>query len=165
MKLAGIPLIIHPPVFRNHESTLGEEVGWRQLRAAGAMSGLGFGVGEIWALATLVMMIAPLQGFYPLFFYQGFIIERFQIVFVHGLLGMISYRGYKLWLPISYLASVGLHTAVNAPILIMQLGLIGIFHVSLFITCFSAMALIVLAVALTTPERRKRRRSRLKAGN
>ncbi len=156
IKLAGLPLILRYPPTSSDNVDVETKVGWKQLRAAGLMSGLGFGVGEIWALAWLVFLTP--QGAYPWFFYQPFIIERAQVVFIHGLMGLVSYLGYPRWLPLSYLVAVGLHASVNAPVILLNLGLITTIQVSLFITVCSVAAFFIVAIILTTPEKRKRRR-------
>lgn len=155
IKLAGLPLILRSPFNPPDDVGVKTKVGWQQLRAAGAMSGLGFGVGEIWALAWLVFLTP--SGAYPWFFYQPFIIERTQVVFIHGLMGLVTYRGYPRWLPISYLAAVGLHASENAPVLLLTLDLVTAMQVSLFITVLSVAAFFIVAITLTTPEKRKRR--------
>jgi hypothetical protein len=131
--------------------------GQRQLRTGGVMSGLGFGVGEIWAIAVLISLFSPSLGVYPWFFYQGFIIERFLVVFIHGLMALVSYWGAWKWLPVTYLAAVGLHTAVNAPVIPYQLGIIGYLPVLLYLVFLSVVAFFVILITLTQPEKRLRR--------
>ncbi len=156
VKLLSLPLLWYSPL--PHPAATGEPVGsWRQIRAGGVMSGLGFGVGEIWAIATLVSLLNPAIGGYPWFFYQGFIIERFLVVFIHGLTALVSYWGYWRWLPVTYLAAVGLHTAVNAPVIPYQLGVIGYMPVLLYLVFLSVVAFFVILITLTKPEKRPRR--------
>jgi hypothetical protein len=160
-KLAGLPFGLRLSPFRKDAtSPLGSRP-QRRLRAAGMMSGFGFGVGEIWALALLVLLYQPELAWYPWFFYQGFIIERFEVVFAHGFLALVSYWGFWRLLPVSYLAAVGLHAALNAPVIWLSLGLVSAPVVSLYATLFSLGAFFLLAIAMTTPERQKSRSAKL----
>jgi len=160
-KLVGLPFGLRPSPFRKDAvSPLGTGTP-RRLRATGMMSGFGFGVGEIWALALLVLLNQPELAWYPWFFYQGFIIERFEVVFVHGFLALVSYWGYWRLLPASYLAAVGLHAVLNAPVFWLQLGLVSVQVVSLYVTLFSLGAFFLLAIITTTPERQKSRNAKL----
>lgn len=161
VKLVGLPLGLLPSRFRNGATS---PLVWgtrRRLRAVGMMSGLGFGVGEIWALALLVELFQPWLAGYPWFLYQGFIIERFEVVFVHGLLTLVSYWGYRRLLPVSYLAAVSLHAVLNAPVIWLSLGVVNATVVSLYVTLFSLAAFFLLALAMTTPERSKTRSAKL----
>lgn len=157
VKLAGLPLGLRPSPFRKDAAPALDSGTQRRLRATGMMSGFGFGVGEIWALTLLVLLYQPLNAVYPWFLYQGFIIERFEVVVLHGFLSLVSYWGYRRLLAASYLAAVGLHTALNAPILLVTLGFVSNMTVFLYVTLFSLGAFFFLAVTLTTPERRKPR--------
>lgn len=160
-KLAGLPFSLRRSPFRKDvASPLGTGT-QRRLRATGMMSGFGFGVGEIWALALLVLLYQPELAWYPWFWYQGFIIERFEVVFVHGFLALVSYWGYWRLLPASYLAAVGLHAVLNAPVIWLGLGLVSAAAVSLYVTLFSLGAFFTLAIVMTTPERRKSRSGQL----
>jgi hypothetical protein len=158
IKLAGLPLIFYSPFNTPHDAEVEPKLGWKQLRTAGAMSGIGFGVGEIWAIAWLIFL-TPELGAYPWFFYQPFIIERAETVFIHGFMCLIAFWGYPRWLPISYLLAVVIHASVNAPIILLDLSLITAVQVSLFITLCSVAAFFFIAITLTTPEKRKHRRS------
>jgi hypothetical protein len=161
VKLAGLPFgLRHSPFRKDAASPLGTGTP-RRLRATGMMSGFGFGVGEIWALALLVLLYQPELAGYPWFWYQGFIIERFEVVFVHGFLALVSYWGYWRLLPVSYLAAVGLHAVLNAPVFWLELGLVSVQVVSLYVTLFSLGAFFTLVIVMTTPEHRKSRSGQL----
>jgi len=154
-KLAGLPVSLRPSPFRK-DAALPLGTGTpRRLRATGMMSGFGFGVGEIWAVALLFLLYQPELGGHPWFLYQGFIIERFEVVFVHGFLALVSYWGYWRLLPASYLAAVGLHAVLNAPVIWLGLRLVSAAVVSLYVTLFSLGAFFFVAIVMTTPERRK----------
>ncbi len=156
VKLLGLPLLKHSPIPHRDRAGNPAKCGWRQIRTGGVLSGLGFGVGEIWAVAILVFVYTS-QGGYPWFFYQGFIIERFLVVFIHGLMALVSYWGSCRWLPVTYLAAVGLHTAVNAPVIPYQLGLIDYMPVLLYLVFLSVVAFFAIIITLTMPEKRSRR--------
>lgn len=156
VKLLGLPLLRYSPIPHRDATGTPVKLGWRQIRAGGVMSGLGFGVGEIWAIAILTSLYTPLGGF-PWFFYQGFILERFLVVFIHGLMALVSYWGYRRWLPVTFLAAVGLHAAVNAPVLPYQLGLVDGMTVLLYIILLSSVAFFAIVITLTKPEKRSRR--------
>ncbi len=161
VKLVGLSLLFLR-CFTRHD--VGENQGitaWRWPRTVGVMSGMGFGVGEIWAVAVLVVLYEPLLAVYPWFFYQGFMIERFEVVFIHGLFGLVIYWGYRRWLPATYLAAVGLHATLNAPIILYQLGLLLAMHLSLYVTLFCVISFAVMIATLTAKDHRKRRRSQL----
>jgi hypothetical protein len=160
-KLAGLPFGVRPSPFQRDAATKPSDGTPRRIRAAGMMSGFGFGVGEIWALAILVELFQPELAWYPWFLYQGFIIERFEVVFIHGFLALVSYWGYRRLLPATYLAAVGLHAVVNAPVIWLNLELVSATIVSLYVTLFSLGAFFLLALAMTTPQRRKPRSSKL----
>lgn len=153
VKLLGLPLLWYSPI--PHRTTTGApvKVGWRQIRTGGVMSGLGFGVGEIWAIAVLTYLFTSLGGF-PWIFYQGFIIERFLVVFIHGFMALTSYWGYWRWLPITYLVAVGIHATVNLPVLLYQLGLLSGMAVMFCIVLFSVTAFFAIAITFTQPEKR-----------
>jgi len=161
VKLAGLIFGLRPSPFRKDAEMAKDRGTTRRLRATGMMSGFGFGVGEIWALALLVLLYQPELASYPWFFYQGFIIERFEVVFAHGFLALVSYRGYWRLLPASYLAAVGLHATLNAPVIWLGLGLVSTAAVSLYVTLFSLGAFFLLAIIMTTPERQKSRNAKL----
>ncbi|MFX1301532.1 MAG: hypothetical protein ACFFDE_11435 [Promethearchaeota archaeon] len=165
IKLAGLSLLFLRH-FTHHD--VGENQGipaWRWLRTMGVMSGMGFGVGEIWAVAVLVVLYEPLLAVYPWFFYQGFIIERFEVVFIHGLFSLVSYWGYRRWLPATYLAAVGLHATLNASIILYQLGLLPAMHLSLYVTLFCVISLAVIITTLTAKDHHKRRHSQLETAD
>lgn len=157
VKLLGLPLLRYSPI--PHRDVTGKPVklGRRQIRAGGVMSGLGFGVGEIWAIAVLIYLLYPSLGVYPWFFYQGYIIERFLVVFIHGLMALASYWGCWRWLPLTYLAAVGIHTVVNAPIIPYQQGVIDYMPVLLYLVFLSVVAFFTILITLTKPEKRSRR--------
>jgi len=156
IKLVGLPLILRSPFKTPDDIGIESKAGLKQLRTAGIMSGLGFGVGEIWAIAWLVSL-TPEIGAYPWFFYQPFIIERAEVVFIHGFMGLVSFWGYPRWLPVYYLLAVVIHASVNAPIILLNLSLITAAQVSLFITMCSVATFFFLAITLTTPEKSKHR--------
>lgn len=89
--------------------------------------GLGFGVGEIWFLATQVAAVPDYAGL-PFWMFGGFFVERFIVCFLHG--GMIAFlvarlaAGRPLW-P-GALAGMALHYAVNLPIFLKAIGAFGI---------------------------------------
>jgi hypothetical protein len=160
-KLAGLPVALRASPFRK-DATLALGSGTRRrLQATGMMSGFGFGVGEIWALVALILLYQPWHGVYPWFFYQGFIIERFEVVIAHGFLALVAYWGYPRLLPASYFVAVGLHAALNAPIVLFNLGLVDAMAVFLYVALFSLGAFFFQAVTMTMPERRKARGSKL----
>ena len=160
-KLAGLPFTLRrSPLRKDAASPLGTGTR-RRLLATGMMSGFGFGVGEIWALALLVLLYQPGLAWYPWFFYQGFMIERFEVVFAHGFLALVGYWGYWRLLPASYLAAVGLHAVLNAPVIWLDLGMVSAAVVSLYVTLFSLGAFFLLAITMTTPEHRKPRSRQL----
>lgn len=157
VKLLGLPLLRYSPIPHRNAAGAQVKIGWRQIRAGGVMSGLGFGVGEIWAIAFLVCLLDPSLCVYPWFFYQGFIIERFLVVFIHGLMALVSYWGFWRWLPVTYLAAVGLHTAVNAPVIPYQLGFIDYIPVLLYLVLLCVVAFFMILINFTKPEKRSRR--------
>lgn len=85
--------------------------------AVALATGLGFGVGEIWFLATQLSQSSQFAGL-PLWHFGGFLLERLLVCFLHGAFVALFFKrfaeGHSLW-PAALLG-VALHFALNFPI-------------------------------------------------
>lgn len=89
--------------------------------------GLGFGVGEIWFLATLVSG-APAVAELPFWMFGGFLVERLQVAFLHGafiawFLRALAAGRAPWW---GGAIGVALHFLVNLPVVLIGLDPFGL---------------------------------------
>jgi hypothetical protein len=122
-------------------------------RVAAAL-GLGFGVGEIGLLAELIHTNPRVAGL-AWHEFTGFMVERFLMCLVHGLLTAMALLGWKAWrigLAGGLAIAVALHLAVNLPIAAVHAGWFGsdptlVSHLMLvWNLAFFIAALVVLLV-------------------
>lgn len=90
--------------------------------------GLGFGIGEIWFLATRLMDV-PAFAAQPFWMFGGFLTERFVVCFLHGAmmifaLAWLAERGI-LWFVLGVLVAMTIHFAINFPIYLMANEVFG----------------------------------------
>jgi hypothetical protein len=123
------------------------------MRVAAAL-GLGFGVGEIGLLADLIRANPRVAGL-AWYEFTGFMVERFLMCLVHGLLTAMALLGWKAWrigLAGGLALAVALHLAVNLPIAATHAGWFGSDPVllgsllSMWNVAFFIAALVVLLV-------------------
>ncbi|MFL6798463.1 MAG: hypothetical protein ACJ8F3_13715 [Xanthobacteraceae bacterium] len=113
--------------------------------------GLGFGIGEIWFLAH-ALVASPNYPDLPFWKFSGFILERLEVCFLHGVLVAAPIvrlaRGRTFW-P-GALLGMALHLATNFPIYPAQLGAFGLNGAvwSLLIMGWVATLVLVGAFAL-----------------
>ncbi len=85
--------------------------------AVALAAGLGFGVGEIWFLATQLWQSSQLASL-PFWHFGGFLLERLLVCFLHGAFVVLLFKrfaeGRSLW-PAALLG-IALHFALNFPI-------------------------------------------------
>jgi hypothetical protein len=122
-----------------------------------AALGLGFGVGEIGLLAQLISAVPQTAGraWYEL---SGFIVERFMVCLIHGLLTAMAVFGWKCW-RIGFggglAIGMALHFALNFSIAVAGFGWLGADHavamviLSLWNLAFFVAAILVLLVLNT----------------
>lgn len=95
-------------------------------RIAAAL-GLGFGVGEIGLLADLIRASPRVVGL-AWYEFTGFMVERFLVCLVHGLLTAMALLGWKAWrigLAGGLALATLLHLVVNLPIAAVHAGWFG----------------------------------------
>jgi hypothetical protein len=89
--------------------------------------GLGFGIGEIWFLAHMIVS-QPTYPDLPFWMFNGFVIERLEVCFLHGAFVALPFaalaRGRSFWL--GGLAGMVLHFLANFPILPAKLDVFGL---------------------------------------
>jgi len=119
--------------------------------------GLGFGIGEIWFLVH-ALVGAPNYPDLPFWMFYGFILERLEVCFLHGVFVAAPIvrlaRGRSFW-P-GALAGVSLHFLANFPIYPAQLGAFGLSGQawSLLLMGWTAALVAAGAAALCRAQRR-----------
>jgi hypothetical protein len=112
--------------------------------------GLGFGIGEIWFL-THALVGAPNYPDLPFWQFYGFVIERLEVCFLHGVFVAAPVarlaQGKSFW-P-GALAGLTLHFVANFPIYPAQLGVFGISGPTWVLILMAWVAGLVVAGAIT----------------
>lgn len=106
--------------------------------------GVGFGVGEIWFLASLYLN-SETSDYGWLGWLTGFGVERFLVVFAHALFTMVAVFGLRSGAGKGFLtlgSAIGLHSLFNAPILLYAGDYIGAVEFSVFIQLVLLLAFI-----------------------
>lgn len=111
-----LPLIFFIPLIRKYKS----RNGW----FLGMALGLGFGLGEIWALTHLLTKSHPDLLTFPWYSFGGGIVERVMVSFLHGVFTGIAVHGiltgrFKAFIGI--LLAMSAHYFLNFPILLPAL--------------------------------------------
>jgi hypothetical protein len=116
--------------------------------------GLGFGVGEIFFIADLVLA-NPQMAALPWYDFGGFINERFLVCLIHGLFTSMTLLGWKRW-PLGFGGGLALgmllHLLGNLPILLAAAGLLGSdptfrsILIQLWVVGFFIAAVVVLLI-------------------
>lgn len=82
--------------------------------------GLGFGLGEIWLLASRIAANPEMNQF-PWYYYGGFLGERILVCFIHGGLTVVAVRFLKTrYFLAGLLGSMILHYLLNLPIFLSR---------------------------------------------
>lgn len=88
--------------------------------------GAGFGLGEIWLVASFVAADATYAGM-PFYVFTGFLMERLLVLVMHGFFTAAALRGLKLGYPAGgVLAAMLLHLLGNASIALKILDVGGL---------------------------------------
>jgi uncharacterized membrane protein YhfC len=123
--------------------------------------GCGFGIGEIWLLATQLSHLPDIAA-QPVWMLGGFVTERALVCLLHG--GLIAYvyqsvaDGRSLW-PAAF-AGLLLHFLANLPIYLGSIGFLGLdAAVWQMIAVFSTIGLTVVTVAAGYRLARDKRRA------
>jgi hypothetical protein len=89
--------------------------------------GAGFGIGEIWFLAR-ALITSPNFPEAPFWMFNGFMIERLEVCFLHGVLVALPFwmlaRGRSFW--VGGLAGMVLHFLLNFPIYLAQIDALSL---------------------------------------
>ncbi len=91
--------------------------------AAGMILGLGFGIGEMWLIATWFSRDTSILNYH---WYQlgGYIFERILSCFSHGVFTVIAIRGLGNKFIKYIIYAMGLHALSNLPIILFSAGFI-----------------------------------------
>lgn len=92
-----------------------------------AALGLGFGVGEIGVIADFIRSSGQGSAL-PWYVFTGFMVERFMVCLMHGLLTAMAVLGWKSWrigLGGGIALAMLLHLALNFPIAAAHAGWLG----------------------------------------
>lgn len=91
--------------------------------AAGMIIGLGFGIGEMWLIATWLSRDVSIINYH---WYQlgGYIFERIVSCFNHGVFTVVAIKGLGNKFIKYTLYAMGLHTLSNLPIILFNAGLL-----------------------------------------
>lgn len=91
----------------------------------GVALGLGFGVGEIWLLATELAK-NPAIAALPWYALGGFLNERFMVCVMHGAWTTLALRRLRVNFMAGLLGAMGLHYLANFPIYLAAINLGGL---------------------------------------
>ncbi len=123
----------------------------RQNAARFAMAlGLGFGVGEIWLLATMIAA-NPEYAAYPWYYFSGFIGERSMVCLIHGAFTAAALWRLRRGFILGLLAAMVLHYAANFPIYLAALDAFSLgktawqYILSFWVIGYFLLMLVVLA--------------------
>jgi hypothetical protein len=112
--------------------------------------GLGFGIGEIWFLAHLLVS-QPGYPDLPPWMFNGFVIERLEVCFLHGAFVALPFaafaRGRSFWL--GGLAGMVLHFFLNFPILLAKLDVFGLGSAWVSVLLLWVVGFVVACAAMT----------------
>lgn len=91
--------------------------------AIGMMIGLGFGIGELWLVASWFSQNVYMAEYH---WYQlwGYILERLISCFSHGVFTAVALKGIGNKLTKYIIYAIGLHALSNLPIVMSRLGII-----------------------------------------
>lgn len=90
----------------------------------GSALGVSFGLGEAAYLAWAVAQ-NPLYALYPWYAFTGYLVERTIVCFAHGAITAVLVTGLwkgRWWALLGYGCAVILHTAINVPAVLIQVG-------------------------------------------
>lgn len=90
-------------------------------------AGLGFGLGEVWFLASLLGGV-PDYAALPFWMFGGFIVERVLVAFLHGAFLVLLFRAIALrhGTLAGVLAGLALHYVLNLPIFLASVAAFGV---------------------------------------
>ncbi len=94
------------------------------IRAALAL-GLGFGIGEIWLVASFIAA-APKFANIPWYQFTGFANERFMVCVIHGIFTATALRKLHRNFTLGLLGAMGLHYLGNLPIYLSAINFAGL---------------------------------------
>lgn len=83
--------------------------------------GLGFGLGEIWLVASFIEK-SPELSVYPWYMYTGFINERFMVCAIHGAFTAVALKQLHKKFIIGILFAMALHFTGNFPIYLSKIN-------------------------------------------
>ncbi len=119
----------------------------RSALLVGMSLGIGFGLGEA-AFIALSIVGSPQYAGYPWYLFTGYLFERVLTVFIHGVMTAVLVAGLaerRLW-P-WYLGAVGIHSVINLPVSLFQMGRLSTPLISAWIlVAFGICVLVFLLI-------------------
>lgn len=104
-------------------SWIRKKISFNNRIAIGLMIGLGFGIGELWLVASWFSRNVYIAGYH---WYQlwGYILERLISCFSHGVFTTVALKGLGNKFTKYIIYAIGLHALSNLPIVMSRLGVI-----------------------------------------